>query len=150
VGARRVSAVLVLLVAVAACAGLVVAFSACSSGEEPAAAASAPPALPTAVATVSADGPRQAFHDYMRDRVSTIPSSGFPGARWDFRSLGPQTDRSAAFLMTVTFLSGTVDGVDSWATYSVTRDHRGSAWRITRTSPPAQRVLPAPLQTVGP
>jgi len=129
--------------------------SACSNGAGPAAGASPSPSpspsLPYVVARISADTARQAFNRYLTDRISHIYNSAFPGGSWRFHSFGPTTADSATFVLTVRFTLGSPSKkVRSWATYSVTRDPGGQAWAVARISPPAQRVLPSPMWTVGP
>jgi len=124
--------------------------SACSKSAGTA-AASPSPSLPHVVAKVSADTARQAFNRYLTDRISDIYNPAFPGGSWGFRSFGPTTADSATFVLSVRFTLGSPPKqVRSWATYSVTRDKGGRAWTVARISPPAQRVLPAPMWTVGP
>jgi hypothetical protein len=125
--------------------------SACSADEEPTASASASASLPTALATVAAATPQKAFDRYVDERLSEILYPNFPGAKWDSRRFGPATDSSATILLTVRFKMGEDSAAgDSWATYSVTRDELTGPWRISRISPPAQRMLPSPMWTVGP
>jgi hypothetical protein len=125
--------------------------SACSVGDEPSASASPSATLPTALATVAAATPQKAFDRYVDERLSEILDPDFPGAKWDSRGFGPATDRSATILLTVRFKKGEDSAAgESWATYSVTRDEPAGPWRISRISPPAQRMLPSPMWTVGP
>lgn len=125
--------------------------SACSSSVAPAVSPSPSPSLPRVVATVSANTARRAFDRYLTDRVSHIYNAAFPGASWRFHGFGPATADSATFVLSVQFALGSpTKTVRSWATYSVTRDRAGQAWTVARISPPAQRVLPTPLRTVGP
>ena len=125
--------------------------AACSNSTSPTPTASASPSLPQVVATVSAATPQSAFNRYLADRLSHMTAPGLPSGSWDFHRFGPVSSDSAAFQLTVRFtLENPTRKLDSWATYSVTRGRSGQQWTIARISPPAQRVLPTPVWTVGP
>ncbi len=130
---------------------LAVVAAACSSSPSSAPTASASPSLPQVVATVSAATPQSAFNRYLTDRLSHMTAPGLPSGSWDFHRFGPASSNSATFELTVRFtLENPTRKLDSWSTYSVARSRSGQPGTVARISPPAQRVLPSPLWTVGP